>query len=167
MVRSKAAMYAALAVIEIARRERGQGVRAREIADLFGLPPAYAAKVMTQLTRAKILASDRGPRGGFRLARDPSAISFLEIVEAVEGAMGAQGLFPDPAEREQVHRGMVELFELAIRRMRDCLGASSVADFLRNGNGDAAHPQRSDEGTWRVPPMLPPSHPPHRLAVNS
>ncbi len=91
MFRTKASMYGLLATIEIAMRQRGDsaGVQAGEIARQLNLPAAYAAKVLTQLARANILHSDRGPRGGFRLMRPPETVDLLEIVEAVDGPIDA------------------------------------------------------------------------------
>ncbi len=73
MFRNKASTYAVLAVLEIAKRRLAgsmSGIQAGEIAEVYGLPTAYAAKVMSQLARSRILRSDRGPRGGFQLVRD-------------------------------------------------------------------------------------------------
>lgn len=132
MLRSKASAYAVLAVVEIARRqEQGGVVRARDIAALLSLPTAYAAKVMTQLTRANVLASGRGPRGGYRLARGPDEISFLEIIEAVDGLLGADMLVERLPGRERVHRALNDLFDEATSRMRTHLRESTVAAFLR------------------------------------
>ncbi len=170
MMRSKAALYAALSVIEIARREPGQGVRAREIAELFDLPPAYAAKVMTQLTRAGILASDRGPRGGYRLARDAAEVTFLEVVEAVDGIIGTQGLPPASGNGDSAHRGMLLLFDRAVGRLRESLGSASVADYVDGDEARVSHAQRPGEPPLRVPAATPTTgRPPssHRIALTS
>lgn len=55
------------------------------LAAFYELPPAYLNKQLQALVRAGILASVSGPRGGFRLARDPGAVSLLDIVAAIEG----------------------------------------------------------------------------------
>jgi len=55
------------------------------LATFYELPPAYLNKQLQALVRAGILTSVSGPRGGFQLARDPSAISLLDIVAAIEG----------------------------------------------------------------------------------
>ncbi|GIF76454.1 RrF2 family transcriptional regulator [Asanoa siamensis] len=55
------------------------------LAAFYELPPAYLNKQLQALVRAGILTSTSGPRGGFRLARDPGAISVLDIVAAIEG----------------------------------------------------------------------------------
>lgn len=55
------------------------------LAAFYELPPAYLNKQLQALVRAGILTSTPGPRGGFRLARAPEAVSMLDIVAAIEG----------------------------------------------------------------------------------
>lgn len=85
MFNSKSASYAVMAATEVARaRANGnKAMHAETIASTFGLPAAYAAKILTQLARAGLLESARGPQGGYCLARAPDAITLLELVEAV------------------------------------------------------------------------------------
>ncbi len=44
---------------------------ARRLAEFYGLPEAYLAKLLKALVRAGLLSATSGPRGGFRLARPP------------------------------------------------------------------------------------------------
>ncbi|GAA4290549.1 Rrf2 family transcriptional regulator [Actinokineospora soli] len=73
----------------LAWTEPGEAVPAARLAAAFGLPPAYLNKQLQALTRAGILTSTSGPRGGFRLARSPDAITVLDVVVAIEGAEDA------------------------------------------------------------------------------
>jgi Rrf2 family protein len=63
----------------------GTPVPTSTLAAFYELPPAYLNKQLQALARAEILTSTSGPRGGFQLARDPEAISLLDIVTAIEG----------------------------------------------------------------------------------
>lgn len=56
-----------------------------ELARCSGVPKAYLAKIFNVLARRGILTAKRGYRGGITLARKPTTISLLEIVEAIEG----------------------------------------------------------------------------------
>lgn len=56
-----------------------------EIAEATGLGDATVSKVLKLLTKAGLLASQRGNHGGYRLAREVSEISVAEIVAAIEG----------------------------------------------------------------------------------
>ncbi|WP_248962526.1 RrF2 family transcriptional regulator [Sphaerisporangium perillae] len=66
--------------------EPGEAVTAARLAAFYGLPTAYMNKQLQALTRAGILSSISGPRGGFRLARRPEDITLLDVVTAIEGA---------------------------------------------------------------------------------
>jgi len=55
------------------------------LAEFHGVPKEYLSKALQGLSQAKIVESTLGPAGGYRLARAPDRISFLDIVEAVEG----------------------------------------------------------------------------------
>jgi Rrf2 family protein len=57
----------------------------RELAELQGISPSFLAKIFPKLEKAGIVTASEGVRGGYRLARDPDAISFLDIVDAIEG----------------------------------------------------------------------------------
>src|SRR4051812_27783694 len=63
----------------------GQAVTAKRLAAFYNLPTAYLNKQLQALTRAGILTSVSGPKGGFQLARDPRNISLLDIVVAIDG----------------------------------------------------------------------------------
>lgn len=69
--------------------EPGEAVPAARLAAFYALPPAYLNKQLQALARAGILVSTSGPRGGFRLARDPADITLMDVVAAIEGPEGA------------------------------------------------------------------------------
>jgi Rrf2 family protein len=57
----------------------------RELAELQGISPSFLAKIFPKLEKAGIVAASEGVRGGYRLGRPAEAISFLDIVDAIEG----------------------------------------------------------------------------------
>lgn len=80
--------YSIRAVIEIALHHHDPVRRkARDIALDADIPRHYVAQILGPLVRAGILDGLAGPDGGYRLSREPSEITLLEVVEAVEGAM--------------------------------------------------------------------------------
>lgn len=144
---SKASTYAVLAAIEIARHDLNPktngSMRAAEIAKQFSLPAAYAAKVMTQLVRANILHSDRGPRGGFRLTRAPEQISLLEIVEAVDGQFEVEpGMLSSP-EAQGSLAGVNKVFAEVVQETRKILGGKNIGDFVKTAAVPTPEPSMS------------------------
>lgn len=57
----------------------------RDIAELQVISPSFLAKIFPKLEKAGIVEASEGVRGGYRLARPADAISFLDIVDAIEG----------------------------------------------------------------------------------
>jgi Rrf2 family protein len=87
---SDASEYALRAVIWLAQ-EPLEPKKVRDIAAGTRAAPGYLVKVLQGLARAGILSAQRGNRGGFMLTRDPTRLSVLEVISAV-----------DPLER--IHR---------------------------------------------------------------
>lgn len=63
----------------------GEAVPTAQLAAFYGLPAAYLNKQLQALARGGVLSSISGPRGGFRLARNPERITLLDVVVAIEG----------------------------------------------------------------------------------
>src|SRR5579883_948350 len=80
---SRKTLLALEAVIDIAFNARPEPVQAKEITGRQGVPQRYLEQVMQQLVRAGILRGVRGPRGGYRLARERRRISMAEICEVL------------------------------------------------------------------------------------
>jgi Rrf2 family protein len=71
--------------LNLALLEPGTAATAARLAAFHDLPAAYLNKHLQALARAGITSSHRGPGGGFRLAKQPSQISVLDVVVAVDG----------------------------------------------------------------------------------
>jgi Rrf2 family protein len=80
---SKKSLLALEAVVDIAYHARPEPVQSKEITERQGIPQRYLEQVMQQLVRAGILRGVRGPRGGYRLARERRRITAGEIVRIV------------------------------------------------------------------------------------
>jgi len=78
-------MFAIEAVVDIAYNSGEQPVQSKDIAERQGIPRRYLEQVLQQLVRADILRGVRGPRGGYRLARERRRIPLGEIVRIVAG----------------------------------------------------------------------------------
>ncbi len=63
----------------------GRYLSTKALAELHGLPKEYLSKALQYLSQANLVETTLGPSGGYRLARPPAEITFLDIVEAVEG----------------------------------------------------------------------------------
>jgi Rrf2 family protein len=70
-------------------------LRVADAARILPVSSHHLAKVLQRLGRAGLVASSRGPRGGFTLARPPSRISLLDIYQALEGPLAEDGCLLD------------------------------------------------------------------------
>ena len=126
MFRTKGLGNAILTACEIAGR--GGSARAAEITEKYELPPAYAAKIMGQLSKARVFESNRGPMGGYTLARPANKITLLEIFEAVNGVLGdgsMHGLSGALGKRVQA------VFGAANDGIRKVLGGTTLASIVK------------------------------------
>ena len=64
----------------------GKYLPTKDLAEFHGVPKEYLSKAMQGLSQAGLVDTTLGPRGGYRLAKNPNLITFLDIVEAVEGS---------------------------------------------------------------------------------
>jgi Rrf2 family protein len=81
---SKKLALAVEAVVDIAYHGTAEPVQSQDIGRRLNLPRRYLEQVMQQLVKAGILKGVRGPRGGYRLARERRRISVADVVAVVE-----------------------------------------------------------------------------------
>lgn len=86
---SKRGDYVVRAAICLARTWDGSGAyrKIREVADAMDLPRSYTPQLLGVLAKAGLAEAKAGRVGGYRLLRDPSEISVLEVIEAAEGSL--------------------------------------------------------------------------------
>ena len=58
----------------------------KELSAFQGVSETYLSKIFSKLTKAGIVSSVPGVKGGYKLAKSPAEISFWDVVEAIEGA---------------------------------------------------------------------------------
>jgi len=79
---SQTAEYALRAMVFLAMRNLAATGQA--IAETTKVPPGYLSKIMQQLVKSKLVNSQRGIGGGFVLAKSPTEISILDVVNAAD-----------------------------------------------------------------------------------
>ena len=92
---SARADYALRAAIELAAAQDNH-VTAERLAQAQGIPAQFLETILTHLRRSNIVRSQRGPDGGFWLARPAAEISLAEIIRATDGQLlGIRGERPE------------------------------------------------------------------------
>lgn len=97
---SKKMLFAIEAVLDIAYHAGAEPVQSREITRRQGIPRRYLEQALQQLVRQGILIGVRGPRGGYRLARERRRISVGDVVRVVRKMETSDNPIEDPAGSE-------------------------------------------------------------------
>lgn len=112
MVRlTKKLLFAIEAVLDIAYNAGSLPVQSGEITRRQGIPRRYLEQVLQQLVRAGVLAGVRGPRGGYRLARERRRINLGEIVRVVHALDGGEDPLAESGGAELGHRVVRPLWQ--------------------------------------------------------
>jgi Rrf2 family protein len=113
--------YAVLALAELGRIGGSEPVPIGELARRREMPVQFLEQLFAVLRRAGILSSQRGVKGGYRFARPPATISVLEVVELLDGRVGAdaQGVFKDAAEAARALLGRSTIADVIEREARE------------------------------------------------
>jgi Rrf2 family cysteine metabolism transcriptional repressor len=114
--------YALRALTELARMGAEAPVPIGELARRRDIPVQFLEQLFAVLRRAGLLKSQRGVKGGYSFARDPSEITVLDLVELLDGRLGA---------------GAVGIFADASEAARAVLANTTVADVLERENREA------------------------------
>ena len=136
--------YGLLATIDLACHAGEGPVSAREISEHRGIPARFLEQLLVLLRRAGLVTAVRGARGGFVLARNPSDITVLEVVEALDGALtspvcdaeSAGGCSKAPACAAS------NVWGRATEALRDVFVTTTLADLAGAQQELDAHPAR-------------------------
>ncbi len=82
---SQATNYALHTMLYFVALPRGTTVGVQQLAKFQKLSPTYLSKILTRLVKAGMIESAPGVKGGYRLTRNKEDVSFLEVIQAVEG----------------------------------------------------------------------------------
>jgi len=82
---SKKADYGLIAVKHLALHRGDHACSASEIAEEYGISATLMAKVLQKLAHKFIVAAKHGSSGGYQLSKEPSQISALDVISAIDG----------------------------------------------------------------------------------
>jgi Rrf2 family transcriptional regulator, iron-sulfur cluster assembly transcription factor len=129
--------YSLIISLHLAKRGRtGHGpVAARELADVEKLPADYVEQILLRLRRAGLVDSVRGAKGGYLLARHPSAISVRDVMTASEHQTFEVNCASHPVDAERCSPGSTcsirPVWHALQQRVDDLLAGISLADLMK------------------------------------
>jgi FeS assembly SUF system regulator len=126
--------YGIVLMTHLAESPRGSLHNARELAERTGVPHPVASKLLKSLAREGVLASQRGARGGYSLARPPEQISVADLLAVLEGPIGLTECSAHPGQCAQEPSCHVrEPWQRINRVVRDALAHVTLADLAHAG----------------------------------
>jgi Rrf2 family cysteine metabolism transcriptional repressor len=117
--------YALNALVELQRHGDSGPVPIAELARRRSIPVQFLEQLFATLRRAGILRSQRGVKGGYSFARPAAEITVLEVVELLDGPLGA---------------GSEGVFAQAAQAARDVLAETTIADIAEAEANSAGTP---------------------------
>ncbi len=125
--------YAVMAMVDLAKQNRGKPIALAEIAERQEISLSYLEQLFARLRRAGIVKSVRGPGGGYLLGYDPAEMRVSDIVLAVDEPMAVTRCTPGSPQgctgrptRCLTH----DLWEELGRQIQIYLSSVSVADVV-------------------------------------
>ncbi len=128
--------YALRLLVNLANNHNEGPVSTRAAAKQEDVPYQLACKLMQRLHKSELVKSCMGPRGGFRLGRDPSQISLREVVETIQGPISINRclMAADACQRQKDCGARAKLAELQ-HHVRDYLDRVTLDELLRDECG--------------------------------
>ena len=114
--------YALKALTELGRQGGDAPVPIGELARRRDVPVQFLEQLFAVLRRSGMLKSQRGVKGGYSFARDPAEIAVLDVVELLDGPLGA---------------GAEGIFAEAAAAAREVLSRTTIADLVERDRRDA------------------------------
>jgi Rrf2 family protein len=140
--------YALRAMVELAAAE-GATVKGDRIAEAQGIPLKFLENILAELRRAGIVGSQRGADGGYRIARDPDAVTVADVVRAVEGPLAdVHGTPPEDLDPPGVAAPVREVWVATRAAMRSVLEAVTVGQIARNQLPETVAALLEDPSAW-------------------
>ncbi|MGF1624303.1 MAG: RrF2 family transcriptional regulator [Alphaproteobacteria bacterium] len=128
------------AVVDIAMRSGTSPVQSSDLTERQGIPRRYLEQVLQRLVRAKILVGVRGPRGGYRLAREQRRITLGEITRVLADIEENDGGVDFPVTSSMAQQVIVPLWERMQEVILSELDEITIADLCEQARSSGAVP---------------------------
>ncbi len=126
---SAKADYAARAAVELSTAT-DKPMKADRIAEAQGIPAKFLETILLELKHAGIVRSQRGPDGGYTLARPPEEISVADVIRAVDGPLAnVRGDRPENMEYAGAAAALTDVWIAVRAALRDILETTTLANL--------------------------------------
>ena len=141
------AEYAIRALLTLAASEGS--VSAEPLAHEQALPAKFLGAILSDLRRGGVVTSQRGPEGGFRLAKDPDQIVIADILRVVSGPMaGVRGMRPETLNYGGEATHLRDVWVAVRGALREVLEHVTLGQVLRGDLPTAVTRFTDDPDAW-------------------
>ncbi|GAA2733716.1 Rrf2 family transcriptional regulator [Actinocorallia aurantiaca] len=148
--------YALRAAAELAAAAEtstgGHPVTAVQLAEAQQIPPKFLENILGQLRRSGIIRSQRGPDGGYWLARSAEEISLADIIRAIDGPLlGVRGERPEDVGYSGAARPLQEVWIALRASERAILELVTLDHIARGALPESVQQLTEDPKAWTKP----------------
>lgn len=128
---SRTQEYALRAAVFLGRSYHDGPLRTSELARTTGIPRNYLSKILHQMTRQGLVASERGRRGGVSLSRDPASVMLGEIISPFAPANEPKRcVLGRPECSDEYPCGAHDRWKVIKQQTEAFFGTTSIADVM-------------------------------------
>lgn len=132
---SRKTLFAIEAVLDIAYHAGSEPVQSREITRRQGIPRRYLEQALQNLVRHGLLVGVRGPRGGYRLAKERRRITIGEIIRVIRHVETAEDPLQEASGSPLAQRVVRPLWQELHNELMARLDQVSIDDLCTRANG--------------------------------
>ena len=143
--------YAVRAIVELAGSSQQSPRKVDDLAKAQSIPVSFLENILTQLRSSGIVRSQRGPEGGYWLARPADELNLANVIRAVEGPLvGVRGQRPEEIQYVGSAESLQQVWIALRANLRKVLEHVTVADIAAgNLPSDVVALTREDEA-WQT-----------------
>jgi len=146
---SARADYAIRALVELAVAGPDAPTRGEAIARAQSIPTKYLENLLADMRRARLVSSQRGLKGGYRLARPASSITLAEVIRVIDGPLaGVRDEAPENVAYPGAAASLRDVWVALRASMRTVLEAVTLADVASGRLPASVRRRLKDPGAW-------------------
>ena len=128
---------------------RSRPVTAEQIARAQEIPPKFLESILLQLRRGGIVHAQRGPEGGYWLARPASEISLAEVIRVIDGPLAhVRGQRPEQLGYQGAARALQDVWIALRASEREILELVTIADVAGGSLPGRVNELAADPRAW-------------------
>jgi Rrf2 family protein len=146
---SAKADYAIRAATELAATDPAVPLKAERISDAQDIPIKFLETILLELKHAGIVRSQRGPDGGYALARPAAEIALADVIRAVDGPLAnVRGDRPENTSYTGVAEPLTTVWIAVRAALREILEDTTLADLVTGELPERVRTLAEDPEAW-------------------